>query len=221
MLLNIIFILIILFIILLIVFKLGSYFKKDATYGVVDNISEYNYTLDNRDTKLMSKEFNNLKNILKQDEINYEEYAKSISKLFIIDLFTINNKENKYDVGSLEYVYPKVVDNFKLHVEDTLYKYITEDNKEKYPIVKEIVGSNIEDTTYTYEKKEYPEVKKITGNTVSDTTYTYQKEDFEAYKVIVTWDYSKDLGYYTKGELILIKEDNKLYVVQFKGVEEN
>lgn len=198
MLLNIIFILIILFIILLIVFKLGSYFKKDATYEVVDNISEYNYTLDNRDTKLMSKEFNNLKNILKQDEINYEEYAKSISKLFIIDLFTIANKENKYDVGSLEYVYPKVVDNFKLHVEDTLYKYITEDDKEKYPIVKEIVESNIEDTTYTYEKKEYP-----------------------AYKVTISWHYEKDLGYYTKGELILIKEDNKLYVVQFKGVEEN
>ncbi len=189
-----------LLIIILIVFLITNQFSVNhkVNYQVIDKIDNYDYTLDDRDGKLMREEFNKLKKVLAKDEIDYNSYASILANLFIIDLFTINNKENKYDVGSLEYIYPDIKDNFKLNVTDTIYKYINEDDKNNYP-----------------------EVKEITGNTVSDTTYTYQKEDFEAYKVIVTWDYSKDLGYYTKGELILIKKDTKLYVVSFKGVEEN
>lgn len=189
-----------LLIIILIVFLITNQFNVShkANYQVIDKIDNYDYTLDDRDSKLMREEFNKLKKVLAKDEIDYNSYASILANLFIIDLFTINNKENKYDVGSLEYVFPDIKENFKLNVTDTIYKYVNEDDKNNYP-----------------------EVKKITGNTVSDTTYTYQKEDFEAYKVIVTWDYSKDLGYYTKGELILIKKDTKLYVVSFKGVEEN
>ncbi len=194
--LSIIFVIIIFLAIFLITTQFNNQFKTN--YKVIDEINEYGYSLDDRDSKLMKEEFNKLKKILANKEINYSDYASILANLFVIDLFTINNKENKYDVGSLEYVYPNVRENFKLNVMDTIYKYLNEDDKNSYPLV-----------------------NKITGNAVSDATYTYEGKEFEAYKVIVTWNYSEDLGYYTKGELLLIKEDDKLYVVSFKGVEEN
>ncbi len=190
---------IVVIIIFLIIFLLFSLFNKDvniATYEVIDQINGYNYTLDDRDTKLMEEEFKKLKDILLSDEINYDAYASVLSNLFVIDLFTIANKENKYDVGSLEYVLPSVKDNFKLNVMDTIYKYINEDN-------------------------EYPIVNKILANTVTTTKYKYNNKEYNAYKVLVAWDYEKDLGYYTNGELILINENDILYVVSFKGVVEN
>ena len=36
----------------------------------------------------------------------------------------MNNKINKYDIGGIEYVYPSGVDNYKLKLTDTLYKYL-------------------------------------------------------------------------------------------------
>ena len=64
------------------------------TVAVSKTIENWNYTLDDRDTDLMQEEFNNLNTILLDDTIDYEEYAKSLAKLYIIDLYTINNKIN-------------------------------------------------------------------------------------------------------------------------------
>ena len=89
---------------------------------VVDSIVDFSYTLDERDTSLTKENYKELKKLLKEKDINYEEYSQVIAKLFIIDLFTMDNKINKYDVGSLEYVYPETIDNFKLNIEDTIYK---------------------------------------------------------------------------------------------------
>ncbi len=193
-LLKVTFILIILFLIIFAIFKFSNT-QKDL-YKVVDKISDFNYTLDDRDTKLMKNEFNKLKKILESDSIDYGEYAKELSNLFVIDLFTINNKTSKYDVGGTEYVFEEVSDNFKLNVIDNLYKYVGNSNS-KYPAVKEIVATNIIDTE----------------------PYTYNKKEYETYKVEVTWNYEEDLGYDKKGEIILVKEDNKLAIVSYKGVE--
>ena len=54
----------------------------------------------------MKTEFDVLKANLESDTIDEEAYALSIAKLFIIDLYTMNNKINKYDIGGIEYVYP-------------------------------------------------------------------------------------------------------------------
>ena len=61
----------------------------------------------------MKENFKELDKILSEETINYEKYAQVLSKLFIIDLYTIDNKKNMYDVGSLEYVYDK--ENFKIN----------------------------------------------------------------------------------------------------------
>ena len=90
----------------------------------LDSISGYNYNLKSNDKELYKSEFKILKKNLESNEINKEEYAKSISKMFIIDLYTLNNKINKYEIGGEQFVYPDAVENFKLNVQNTIYKYL-------------------------------------------------------------------------------------------------
>ena len=79
---------------------------------VTNSIDKYGYTLEDRDTELFKKNFEELKELLNQEDYDKEEYLKLISKLFIIDLYTINNKLSRYDVGGLEYVYSGAVTSF-------------------------------------------------------------------------------------------------------------
>lgn len=168
--------------------------RKDDSQktNVVEEISKYGYTLDDRDTVYMISVFNELKTELNSKEVNYEKYAELLSKLYVIDLYTINNKTSKYDVGSFEYVHPDGVDNFKLQVGDTLYKYLGTLNKDEKPEVINTTVSNIETDKYEYKDKSY-----------------------DAYKLHITWEYKTDLEYDTEANVILMKDNNKLYVVEF------
>ena len=133
--------------------------KKDVK--VVDSIVDFSYTLDERDSALMKSTYNELKKVLKEKNINFEDYSKEIAKLFIIDLFTMNNKINKYDVASLEYVYPDSLDNFKLNVEDTLYKII-------------------EDNTYGKRNQTLPYVSSIDVTDTKESKYKIGEEELDA-----------------------------------------
>ena len=169
--------------------------NKDAV-KVVDSIDEFGYTLDDRDTALMKNTYNELKNVLSADEINYEEYAKKLSELFVIDLFTMDNKVNRYDVGSTEYVYPDNVDNFKTNVEDTIYK-------------------SMENNSDGKRRQDLPEVSSITNSSVEGSTFLFGEDEYDSYVVSITWDYVDDLGYDDNATITLIESDNKLYVVEY------
>lgn len=194
-------ILLIILIIALICFKT---FKKETKNNVkvVDSIDNYGYTLDQRDSKLMKDTYKKLKEILNEKEIDYDKYAEELAKLFVIDLFTINNKINKYDVGSLEYVYPDNVENFKTNVEDTIYKIV-------------------EDNTKGKRKQELPIVSSV--NIEEETNGEYELSDVQnkSYIVKLKWTYEKDLGYDSNATITLIEKDNKLYVVEYSKGEEN
>lgn len=194
-------ILLIILIIALICFKT---FKKETKNNVkvVDSIDNYGYTLDQRDSKLMKDTYKKLKEILNEKEIDYDKYAEELAKLFVIDLFTINNKINKYDVGSLEYVYPDNVENFKTNVEDTIYKIVEDNTKGKRKQELSIVSSvNIEE----------------------ETNGEYELSDVQnkSYIVKLKWTYEKDMGYDSNATITLIEKDNKLYVVEYSKGEEN
>lgn len=104
-----------LLIVLIVCGGIFAYFKffgnKTAIIEVkkLDEISGYNYILQDNDTEIFKKYFNELDKVLTEKEINYEEYAKNIASLFIIDLYTINNKVNKYDIGGADYIEPTAI----------------------------------------------------------------------------------------------------------------
>jgi len=167
---------------------------------IIDTIEGWGYTLDDRDTQIFKDEFANLKKILtSSDEIDYDAYALSLAKLFVIDFYTLSNKITKNDVGSLEFMDPRIVDNFKLKAMDTIYKYLENnlDNKRT---------------------QELPEVKSIISAELEHTVYKIEGEDIPAIKVTIEWDYIKDMGYDTKAEIIFIRDGKKLVVVDFRAL---
>ena len=165
---------------------------------VVDTIVDFSYTLDERDTDLMKENYKELKTIIKEKNIDYQEYSKVIAKLFIIDLYTLDNKINKYDVASLEYVYPDSLDNFKLNVEDTLYK-------------------KIEDNTFGKRTDKLPIVSSIEVTDIRESTFKLKEEEVNSYEVSLMWEYEKDEGYDKEGVVTLVKVDKKIFVVEYKA----
>ena len=170
---------------------------EEEVVNVVDSISEYGYNLDDRDTELMKSTYEELKNILNSDEIDYEKYADTLARLFVIDLFTMNNKINKYDVGGTEYVYPDAIENFKLNVEDTIYKHMENNSSGK-------------------RKQDLPEVSSIDVLSTETGEYTIGENSFDSYIVNLSWQYVSDLGYDNNALITLINLDNKLYVVEYE-----
>lgn len=187
-------------IILVIVAVINIFVKKEEapknTTIIISNIEKYGYSLDDRDTLYMKNTFEELKSILDQNEINLENYASTLSKLFIIDFYTLNNKINKYDVGSIEYILDSRKESFKNKAMDTIYK-------------------DVIDNTYKDRIQELPEVSEVEILSVIETTYKLSEKDVEAYKTTAKINYKKDLGYDIEATIYLIKNDKKLEIVNF------
>lgn len=180
---------------------MGSNDKEKQVKQTMDEISPYGYKLDDRDTSTYKKYFKQLKKVLKQDTIDEEAYAKLLTKLFIVDFYTLDNKLASTDIGGLEFIHKKLVENFKLNAGETMYKHVESD-------------------LYGERKQELPIVKAVKIEKIEKTTYTYKKQDYEAYEVTALWNYKKDLGYDTNATFILIKDNDKLNVVEEKKIEE-
>jgi len=164
-------------------------------------INNYDYSLSEEKVgSLYKNEFKTLKNNLESDEINIDEYVKSIAKLYIIDLYSLKDKTNKYDVTASQYVKEESKENFKLKVSETIYKYIKDNSDNK-------------------RNQELPRVSEVFVKDIENTTYLIDNTEYEAYKVNVEWLYEKDLGYDTSANLILINIDNEISVVEETRVE--
>ena len=170
--------------------------KPKIETKIISNIEKYGYTLDDRDTKYMKETFKELESVLNAEEINEEEYAKILSKLFIIDFYTLSNKINKYDVGSLEYILNDKQEMFKNKAMDTIY-------------------SDIYDNTYMDRVQELPEITKVEIVDFKEEEIEINKETIESYKVTMHFTYKKELGYDKEGTLNLVKNNNKLEVVMY------
>ena len=160
-----------------------------------NTIKGYDYLLYDDDLDIYKFEFDKLKKNLESKDINYKEYAYSISKMFIIKLYSLDNMNNKYDIKATEFIYPDARENFELNIINTLNKYI-EDNsdgnrKQELPLVQEVIIENDEEINF-----------KI------------GEEEFDAYKINLSIKYKKDLGYDEKAELVIVKSDKYLYIVE-------
>lgn len=167
---------------------------------VTNKIEGYEYTLDDRDTKIFQENFKKLKENLENEQINMDEYVESISKLFIIDLFTIDNKVSKYDIGGLDYLYDGAKESFRSKILDTIYK-------------------NVEDNSYKNRKQSLPIVENITNISKEQTSYKINETEYDAYFVTIAWDYQSDLGYDKNAKLTIIKEENKLSIIAYEPIK--
>lgn len=151
---------------------------------------KFDYVQYSRDNNVYKDIFKNLKEELNKESIDYKKYAEYISKLFIIDLYTLNNKNSKNDIGGLQYLKEELKDNFILNASNTMYKYVGIDNTD------------------------LPEVNSVELVNIVDTKYSINSTEYSAYEVNLKWEYKKDLGYDKEGKLIVIKDGDKLYIVE-------
>ncbi len=180
-------------------FTIFSFLPKDENkVEILESIDEYGYNLENRDKEYYVNNFNILKDILSSDEIDYEKYAEQISILFITDLYSINNKINKYDVGGIDFVYESYKESFKNKISDTMYKYMA-----------------LEDV------HNLPEIKSVEIEEIIESTFNFNETDYESYEVSISWKFAEELGYETSSKITIIKEEEKLFIVELSNGDAN
>ena len=161
--------------------------KKNKDEGI-ENINN-KYILYKRDSSLYKENFEKLRTILETSPVDNKEYAETIVKLFVIDFYTLDNKNDNTDIGGLQYVHSNLKDNLVLNASSTMYKYIK--------------------TT-----KELPKVKSITSVDTKETTYKINDKDYSAYAITINWEYDKDLGYEKQGTFIVVNDNGDLSIVE-------
>ena len=169
--------------------------KEEVTTKKLISLDLYGYTLSERDTELYKTNFKVLEGILNENPVNYSDYAKSVSKLFIIDLFTLNNKLTSTDIGGLEFIHKDLKENFNENMGATLYKNV----------VSNINGKR---------NQKLPEVASIEAEEPKEIKYKYGNKEYDGYEVNLNWEYVEDLGYEKKLKVTMIKDSDKLYIVK-------
>lgn len=176
-------------------YRVKNDFFKGSERKKLDSIELYGYTLSKNDTDIYKTYFKELSKVLNEKTIDYNEYAKLISKLFVIDLYTLDNKLASTDIGGLEFLHNDLKDNFKENMGSTLYNF---------------VESNIDGKR----TQELPIVKDVEVSDVFETKYTYNETEYDAYIVSTNITYEKDLGYPKNMKLTIIKDNNILHIVK-------
>lgn len=172
--------------------------KKVVKVKVLDSIDGYSYKLHDNDTKLYKESFSELKKVLESSVIDEEKYVSLLAKMFVIDFFTLDNKVTNDDIGGVDFVHKEALDNFKLKAKDTLYRYV-------------------ESNVYGDRKQQLPVVSKINDVKVETMVVSFEDiNDKKAYKVSVSFDYEKDLGYTKSKTLVFVHEDKVLSLIEMK-----
>ena len=171
--------------------------KNVRTATVENEIEEYGYTLKSTRNDRYKEMFQELKDILSEDPVDEEAYLEQVSKMFIMDFYTLNDKLANTDVGGIDFVHTNAKTNFLEKAEDTVYKYVESD----------IYGTRVQ---------ELPEVTDVTVEKIENIEYTIGTDvtDDNAYQVEVSIKYKEDMDYPTKATLTFVHEDNKLSLVE-------
>ncbi len=173
--------------------------KATKTAKVENEIKDYGYTLKSTRNDRYKKMFQELQDILSKKKVDEEAYVEQISKMFIMDFYTLNDKLANTDVGGIDFVHADAKTNFLEKAEDTVYKYVESD-------------------IYGNRDQQLPEVTEVTVEKVENIEYTIGTDftDDNAYQVEVSLKYKEDMDYPTKATLIFVHEDNKLSLVEME-----
>ena len=171
---------------------------KPLTVEVVSSIDEYNYYLENTDSRIYKKYYKELESELEDQKIDEENYVSLLAKLFTIDFYTLNNKMTNQDIGGIQFVHESQKESFKAEATNHMYKYVKSN----------LTGKR---------KQELPEIKNATVEEVKQFSYENEEanlEDNSAYQTKVKLEYVKDLEYPTEVNLTWIHEGMKLSLVE-------
>lgn len=178
-----------------VVIKVLDDVNKVVVKEEVSKIDFYGYSLSSTDSDIYKKVYGELDDVLSKEDVDYKSYASLISKLFVIDVFTLDNKLTSTDIGGLEFVYDDFKANFSEYLGSSLYNHVL---------------SNIDGKR----TQKLPVVKDVTINNVNETKFTYNKVEYDAYEVDSSIIYEEDMGYQKTIKLTLIRDDRTLYIVK-------
>ena len=167
---------------------------------VISKIDKYKYSLKDNKSEKYKELFKELEDILKEKEVDEEQYVSKISEMFIYDFYSLDDKSAKTDIGGVDFVYPDVLDNFLQNAQNTYYKY---------------VESNI----YNNRNQELPMVENVSIDDISQEAIAYgDKTDENGYTIEVSWDYTdaKYDTYQKDATLKFVHDDVKLYLVELQ-----
>lgn len=192
---NILTIVVVILLIILVFFVKNIYdeIKNSSSeeVKVLDTIENYGYILTENDTELFKKEFKELKDILNDENIDNEKYAEVISKLFIIDFYSLESAINKNDVGGVQFIYEASKENFTKKAKDTIYNHI-------------------ENNIYGKRKQELPNVSEVKLENIKEK----EIDDFnEAYLLELSISYEKDMNYPKSVDITIVNNNNKLEIL--------
>ena len=163
---------------------------------VLSTIDEYGYYLNENDSDYFNSVYKELEKELNNEEIDESNYAELISKLFVIDFYSINYAVNKNDVGGKQFIYSNYIDNFVNAAKDSIY-------------------STVENNIYGDRNQELPIVKNVEITSVEQDLFeTDDVSDEEAYYVDITITYEKDLSYPTTVSLVIVHNNDKLEIAK-------
>jgi len=195
-----IFVLLIVIILLIVVLALWIFFKPDKNKGVSapvqikDNMENYDYYLTDNATSYYEELYGELKKILNEDTVDDKSFAETIAKLFIADVFTLDNKVSSSDIGGLQFIHSKFKDDFISIAKTTLY-------------------SSVQNNIYGDRKQKLPIVTNVEVKNSKTSTFTYKKTKYDSYIINASIDYKTDLGYPSDYKVTLIKNDKYWQVV--------
>ena len=181
-------------------YLVGRLIRKPEIVNVskVENtIESYNYIINDNASNYYKDEFEKLKDMLNSDTWDKLEEAKLIAKLYTIDLLSLNNKINKYEVTSSQYFYPSKKEMHTSKVIDTFYNLL-------------------EDNAYDDRKQKLPEVSNVEVVDITEDTYIIDENEYPCITVNLNITYKEDLGYQKTSKVNLILDNDKYYVVSFE-----
>lgn len=177
------------------------FYNSRAKLQVVTTVAEidnYQYKMESNTTRIYKKYFKELEQELEDNKIDEENYASLVSKLFVIDYYTLNNKITNKNIGGVQFIHSNLRSSFIEKASNTMYKYIK---------------SNL----YGNRKQKLPEVNDVKIKSIKQISYKNNNyQDNSGYQVEVNINYVTDYDYPKEVTLTLIHEENKLVIVEIK-----
>ena len=164
----------------------------------VAEIDNYQYKMESNTTRIYKKYYKELEHELEDNKMDEENYASLVSKLFVIDYYTLNNKITNKNIGGVQFIHSNLRSSFIEKASNTMYKYIK---------------SNL----YGNRKQKLPEVNDVEIKSIKQINYKNNNyQDKSGYQVEVNINYVTDYDYPKEVTLTLIHEENKLVIVEIK-----